>query len=848
MTPTPSRAKGGKSATAKKSARLSEYKSKRDFSKTPEPIARKVARRGKTLQFVVQKHDARRLHFDLRLELDGVLKSWAVTRGPSMKPGVRRLAVQTEDHPMAYKDWEGEIPKGEYGGGTMIVWDRGTWTPEGDPREGLNNGKLSFLLDGERLKGAFTLVRMKDEGKRKNWLLIKRTDEHAMAEEGAEPVEQIMSSAVSGRTNADIAAAKALRPDHKARTAKAETIRPTDLLKLPGSRKGILPAFVEPSLAVSAAEPPKSGNWLHEIKHDGYRIQARLDGGKVKLLTRKGLDWSKRFPTIKKSLEALKVKSALLDGEIIVQNESGHSSFSGLQAALKSSSFDRMAFYVFDLLHLNGIDLRGVSLDGRKAVLSKLLTSVSQEFSLRYIDHLEEKEGDILSHACRLGLEGIISKRADLPYVSGRGEHWVKSKCMLRQEFVIVGYLPASDRKNAIGSLVLAYYNDGKLHYAGRAGTGYSDEVAASLFQMLSPLKSEVPKFSNAITRSSTKDVVWVKPELVAEVEYRGRTADGLLRQAAYAGLREDKPAVEVVLEQKQNFIPQHGKRPDQADQVSFKFTSPDRKLWEDVGITKQALGNFYSNIACWIMPHIEGRVLSLVRCPDGVSEKCFFAKHAWMGLDKSIHLVDVGDEKAMMMVKDIRGVLALVQMSVLEIHVWGSVNTHIETPDRLIFDLDPGEGIDWDDIRNAAVELKERLDAMKLKSFVKTSGGKGLHVVVPVEPIADWSIAKAFCKAVAQQMALDSPSRYVASMAKNRRKGRIFIDYLRNSRGATAIAPYSTRARAGATVAVPIDWSELPAIESSGQFTVLTLENRLTNLADDPWKDIGRLRQKLPL
>lgn len=829
----------------KASGKLESYKRKRDFSKTAEPEAKAAPFRKKSLQFVVQKHDARRLHFDLRLELGGVLKSWAVTRGPSMKPGVRRLAVETEDHPMAYKEWEGVIPHGEYGGGTMIVWDRGTWKPEDDPQAALSKGKLNFTLSGERLKGGFTLVRMKEEGKRKNWLLIKRTDVHAIFAEVAEPADEIMTSTVSGRTNEDLAKAKTLRADHKARARREETVAARDLLKLQGARKAILPPFIEPSLAMSVAEPPPSGNWIHEIKHDGYRIQARLDGGKVNLLTRKGLDWSKRFPTIVEALKSVSAKAALIDGEVVAQDESGHSSFSGLQADLKSSRHDRIVFYAFDLLYLNGVDLRGVALAQRKSTLSDLISGSPQKSALRFNDHLEESGEQILVHACRLGLEGIISKQAGLPYISGRGEHWVKSKCMLRQEFVIVGFMNASDRKNAIGSLVLGYYEDGALRHAGRAGTGYSGEVSQSLFQLLLPLKSVKPQFANTVSRAATKDVVWVKPELVAEIEYRGRTSDGLLRQAAYAGLREDKPASEVVLEQKQDFIPQHAAEPAR---TRFEFSHPDRKLWEDAGVTKQALGDYYGNIAAWILPHVRGRVLSLVRCPDGTAGKCFFAKHAWMGLDKSIQLFDIGEEKPMMVVNDIRGILALVQMSVLEIHVWGSGIKNIETPNRLIFDLDPGEGVTWSGIREAAVELKDRLAAIKLNSFVKTSGGKGLHVVVPVKPEADWNAVKAFCKAVAQQMASDSPLRYVASMAKNRRSGRIFIDYLRNSRGATAIAPYSTRAREGAPVAVPLDWTELSSIGSSSQFTVMTVEQRLANLDVDPWKDIDRLKQKLPI
>lgn len=828
---------------------LLDYSAKRDFSKTAEPKPAPVAKRTPRLVFVVQKHDARRLHFDLRLALDGVLKSWAVTRGPSMRAGVRRLAVETEDHPMAYKAWEGVIPQGEYGGGTMIVWDTGTWHPEGDPRHGLAEGHLTFRLAGKRLKGTWSLVRMKEDGARKNWLLIKRSDEHALKPGEKEPAEVEMASVISGRSNEDLAHAGALRPDHKARRTHKAAVKPKGLSRLPGARKAILPPFVEPSLAVLAPRPPSGPGWLHEIKHDGYRIEARLDGGRVSLLTRKGLDWTKRFPTVTAAVKALAARATLIDGEIVVQDENGRASFSGLQSDLKAGRHDRMVFHAFDLLHLDGKDLRGVPLRERKRILAELIAASPPHPALRYNDHLEQTGDEILVEACRLGLEGIVSKRSDMPHVSGRGEHWVKSKCMLRQEFVVVGFLPASDRKEAVGSLVLAYYEGERLVHAGRAGTGYSAAEAASLYRQLKPLQAERPKFRNTLSRPAARDVVWVRPRLVAEIEYRGRTADGLLRQAAYVGLREDKPPAEVVLEVDPGFIPQHdAPKPARRRAAAFAFSHPDRLLWPDVGITKQELGDYYAAVARWILPHVEGRVLSLLRCPGGTGEKCFFAKHAWMGLDAAITLVDTGDDKPMMAVDSLPGLLALVQANVMEIHVWGSRVADLERPDGLIFDLDPGEGVSWEDVKQAAVELKERLSRFGLTSFVKTSGGKGLHVTVPLEPSLGWDMAKAFTKAVAQQMASDAPRRYVATMAKSRRSGRIFIDYLRNGRGATAVAPYSPRARAGAGVAMPLDWSELAALPGAAHFTLRTAPQRLARLAEDPWKDIGRIRQRLKL
>ncbi|MBC8036363.1 MAG: DNA ligase D, partial [Rhizobiales bacterium] len=724
---------------------------------------------------------------------------------------------------------------------------RGTWTPDGDPQKSLKAGKLSFSLEGKRLKGHWALVRMKLDGKdkKRNWLLIKGRDAHAIGEAEPEPVEKATVSAISGVSNDDLAKGKTLRPDHRARARKPDTMAPTaTLAKLAGAKKAILPVFVEPSLAVSAAQPPDGPEWLHEIKHDGYRMQARIDGGKVELLTRKGLDWTKRFHPVAKALKNLPVQAALIDGEIIAQDAAGHSSFSSLQVDLKAGRHDRLAYYVFDLLYCNGVDLRGVALQERKRILASLMASADASTTLRYSEHLDVGGETILAHACKLGLEGIISKRGDMPYLSGRGEHWVKSKCMLRQEFAVVGFVPSAAVKNAIGSLVLGYHKNGELVHAGRAGTGYSSEEALSLRKILQPLAEDKPKFRKTPTAVSMKDVIWVKPQLVAEIEYRGWSADSLLRQAAYKGLREDKAAAEVVLEKT---VAVTARQPKAAT-AHVKLTHPERVLWEQNGFTKQALANFYAGIAKWIIPHIGGRILSLVRCPQGAGGQCFFTKHAWMGMNEGVRLVDTGDEKPMLAIDGIEGLLTLVQMNVLEIHVWGSQAKDMDRPDRMIFDLDPGEDVTWADVRNAALELRQRLETVGLRSFVKTSGGKGLHVVVPLQPRADWDEVKAFSKAFAGLMATDTPRRYVANMAKNRRRGRIFIDYLRNGRGATAIAPYSTRSRPGAPVSVPVEWSELPDITAGDQFTVDNLEHRLNHLKRDPWAELPGHKQTLPL
>jgi bifunctional non-homologous end joining protein LigD len=824
--------------------RLKPYREKRDFAKTQEPVP--ILGKKPGWQFVVQKHDARRLHFDLRLELDGVLKSWAVTKGPSLIPGVKRLAIQTEDHPMDYLEWEGVIPKGEYGGGTMIVWDRGTWTPDGDPEKGLKKGHLQFVLSGKRLKGLWDLVRMsRRKGEKKDpWLLIKRTDEFAITSEDEEPVATEHKSVLSKRSNEDFAKQKAIRPDHAARqkVQKSSKVALPNVSRLAGAKKGILPVFIEPSLATLSDKPPSGGKWLHEIKYDGYRMQARLDGGKVTLLTRKGLDWTKRFATIERELKTLPLSSGLLDGELIVQDESGVSSFSGLQSDLKSGKHSRMAYMVFDMLYCEGTNLTGVPLIDRKKALQAVLTSLPANSPARFSEHLEGSAEELLQHACRLGLEGIISKQASSKYVSSRSVHWIKSKCNLRQEFVIVGYVPSTATKAAIGSLVLGYYDGGALVHAGRVGTGFSNELARDLMKALQPLETPQPKFKNAVAVASSRGVKWVKPQLVAEVEYRGWTSDNLLRQASFKGLREDKPPTEIRREQTGS-----GAMQKEASISEFRLTHPERVLWEDAGVTKEGLAEFYASIADWILPHITNRVLSLVKCPEGSGEKCFYAKHAWKGADESLKLVNVDEGKPMVAITDLRGLLALVQSSVLEIHPWGSQIKNLELPDRLTFDLDPGDGVEWADVISGAQEIRERLKGMKLDSFVKTTGGKGLHVVVPLKPKAGWEAAKDFCQSLAEAMAHDSPAKYVSVMTKSRRRGRIFVDYLRNGRGATAVAAYSTRAREGAPVSTPLTWEELSTGIRANHFKVENVRQRLDFLMRDPWGGFFETRQSLP-
>jgi bifunctional non-homologous end joining protein LigD len=823
---------------------LERYAQKRDFARTPEPSASPGPSGGH--EFVVQKHAARRLHYDLRLELDGVLKSWAVTRGPSLTLGEKRLAVRTEDHPVDYLEFEGNIPKGEYGGGSMIVWDRGEWTPEGDPQFGLKKGHLAFVLDGTRLKGLWHLVRIKPRKGEKTepWLLMKAEDEFARHPGDPEITDEETTSYLSGRTNDELAAAGEVRADHAARgkVAKARKRALPDVGEVEGARKKLLPQFQEPSLASPCEQPPGGPKWIHEIKHNGYRMQARIDGGIVKLLTRKALDWTERFPSIAAAVKNIGLASALLDGEIVVEDANGITSFNNLQADLSSGRQDRFRYFVFDILYCEGFDLTRAALIDRKNLLRQILAGLPGNLPIAFSDHMDTDGPTMLEHACRLGLEGIISKRKDLPYRAGRGDHWLKSKCIDRQEFLILGYVPSTADSHAVGALALGYYVEQALHYAGRVGTGWSATQARALRETLDRIVAKKPPLANGLPDGAEKGVVWVEPRLVAEIEFREWTGDRMLRAASFKGLREDKSPEEIVLETAPKTAKASGKR-----DAKVRLTHPERILWPESGITKQGLADFYTEIADWILPHIIDRPLSMLRCPSGTGAKCFFAKHPWQGLDESVTRIDVGEKEPMLVIDDLAGLINLVQASIVEIHPWGSRTKNLEKPDRLIFDLDPGEEVSWNEVIAAAKDVRDRLNTLGLTSFLKTSGGKGLHVVVPIEPRADWDEAKAFTAALAAQMALDHPDKYIATLSKRARHGRILIDYLRNGRGATAVAPYSTRGRPNASVSTPIEWDEISDGLKADHYTLDNLGHRLKFLKRDPWEGFFTIKQRLP-
>ncbi len=819
---------------------LETYHRKRDFSRTAEPKG-KILPASDRARFVIQKHAARRLHYDLRLEMDGVLKSWAVTRGPSLIPGEKRLAVHVEDHPLDYAAFEGTIPAGEYGGGSVLVWDEGTWSPIGDPAKGMRKGHLEFALHGQKLMGRWHLVRMaqRPEEKRENWLLIKGEDKHSRAKGSADILEEQPESVVSGRDISEIAETRTGQSDSpgpapKKRTSRKGASPDGDPVPMRGAVAAALPDFVAPMLATLVKSAPTGRDWLHEIKFDGYRLQARLDGGKVTLLTRSGLDWTSRFgDRLLSALRRLPVDNALLDGELVVENSSGASDFPALQADLSEGRSERFALYLFDLLFLNGQDLRKVPLVDRKTRLDRLLAGAEEP--LRYSDHFRENGNLILQHACRLSLEGIVSKRADGPYLSGRGKAWVKSKCSDRQEFVIGGFVPSTVLREAIGSLLLGVFDAGRLRYVGRVGTGFTQTTAKALHDQLSRIKSAESPFGTGLSAEERRGAIFTRPELIAEVEFRAWTADAHLRHASFRGLREDKEARDVVQEGSS------GAAAAATPRRRVKLTHPDRVYWPDTGLTKEGLADYYEGMWPAISPFIVGRPLALVRCPDGIAGQTFFQKHAWKGMNPAIRQIQDPKDKAgepLVGVDDLDGLIGLVQAAALEIHPWGSTITDWERPDMIIMDLDPGENVPWADVIVAAHEVRERLGKAGLAAFVKTSGGKGLHVVTPLVPAADWTAVKAFTQALAKDMAADSPDHYVATITKSKRKGKILIDYLRNQRGATAVAPYSTRARPGAPVSAPIAWEELGSEIGPAYFTLVNMPSRQSAIAANPWAD----------
>lgn len=859
---------------------LEEYQRKRDFRQTPEPAGRRSPRKKPAaLSFVVQKHAARRLHYDFRLELGGVFLSWAIPKGPSLDPGEKRLAVHVEDHPIEYGRFEGVIPKGQYGGGTVLLWDRGSWTPEGpDPEAAYRKGSLKFRLDGEKLHGHWALVRMggkaAKEG-RENWLLIKERDEVAVPGSDTALVDENPLSVATGRSMESIAAERdrvwdARRGEMAADPAPvAKPARKTEWTPPRGARKRAMPDAVTPQLATLVEAPPDGDEWLHELKYDGYRLLARIEGGEVRLLTRNRLDWTGKFPALARALAGLSVDAVLIDGEVVALKPDGTTSFAELQDRLSRGDTSGLVYYAFDLLYRDGYDLTGATLEDRKTALADFVMSEPGGI-VRYSDHQRGRGPDFFRHACNYELEGTIAKRRDRPYRVGRGTDWLKVKCCKSDEFVVIGFTEPSGQRHGFGALLLGYYDKrGELHYAGRCGTGYSDAVLDELHRSLVALERRDPPA--ALPKGvSKKGVHWVEPRLVAEVRYANWTADGILRHAAFQGLREDKNPEEIVYDPKgdsphppaasaaasplsrtadEGVRPRAAARDGSISFESVRLTNPDRVLYPDQGITKLGLAQYYAAIKDWALPELRNRPLSLVRCPEGQGKECFYQKHLSSGVPDALGRVEIAEKsgsETYLVIEDLPGLVAVVQMGVLEIHPWGSTVAKLETPDRITFDFDPDAGLPWQRITEAAIEMREALLGVGLQSFAKTTGGKGLHVVVPVAPKLGWEAIKEFAKWVAERFVAAYPDRFTSNMAKRARSGRIFIDYLRNGRGATAIGAYSPRARPGAPVATPLFWDEVESGVKPDRFTVATLPDRLAKLKSDPWAELPKLRQSI--
>jgi bifunctional non-homologous end joining protein LigD len=810
---------------------LDRYNEKRDFSKTSEPVGTEHEV-GPALSFVVQKHAASRLHYDFRLEMDGVLRSWAVPKGPSYDTSQKRLAVEVEDHPLEYGDFEGVIPQGEYGGGTVMVWDRGTWAPHGDPVQMYRDGSMKFELHGSKLKGAWALVRMKrkENERTDSWLLIKERDRFTAPLSERDVLKDQPVSAKSGRTMEEITVQGPTRDDDG---GEADA----DPASTPGAEKAPLPDSVQPELATAVSEVPEGDGWLHEIKLDGYRALCRIKDGEPRFFTRSGADWTDRFAALVPGASALPVQDAWLDGEVVVLRPDGTTSFGALQAELSRGPAADVVFFAFDLLYLDGYDLRGARLAERKALLHSVVGDATGR--VRYVDHVVGHGRVFHDEACSLALEGSVSKRADAAYRAGRSRDWRKRKCLGREEFAVVGFTDSAGGR-ALGALALgAVGPSGTIAYAGRVGTGFSDTEATGLRARLEPLATaDAP---TDVPAAEAKGVHWVRPEVVVEVEFAEWTESDVLRHPSFVGIREDKTAGEVATRKPRAV--------GDATIAGVTLTHPEKVLFEASGFTKRQLAEYYETVSEWMLPHLAGRPLVLVRCPHGSKGECFYQKDASTGFPASIGTVAIEHDEGTVhyaLVDEVADLVSLAQLGVLEIHSWGSLADDVERPDRLIFDLDPGPEVAWDAVIQAAVLLRDRLETLNLGAFVKTTGGKGLHVVTPIVRDIDWGEARSVAKTIADALAAEAPDSYTTNPLKDRRQGRIFIDYIRNTRGATAVAAYSTRARERAPVSVPIRWDELEAGVRSDGYTISSVPRRLEALVADPWAGYEAARAPL--
>lgn len=827
---------------SRKGRSLERYNAMREFDRTSEPTGR-PGRTDTGRSFVVQKHAARRLHYDFRLEHDGVLLSWAVPKGPSLAVGDRRLAVQTEDHPIDYRDFEGTIPEGQYGGGPVIVWDRGTWRPIGDPDAGMAKGHLDFELEGERLRGRFTLVRTKGDEKKPSWLLIKRSDAFATTGSDESIVDREPTSILTGRTIEQVEAGVPALP--------ARDERVTDLPEF---------ASIEPQLATLVKAVPSAGPWIYEIKYDGYRALAWLDDGKVRVASRRGLEWTRKVRGIAGALSRVRARTAIFDGEIAYVLPDGRTDFQSLQNALGGGGpeeEERLVYFVFDLLFYDGVDLRQEPLERRKDLLRTILAGEGPPLLMS--GHLEDGAA-FFREACKAGLEGIIGKRSDRPYVSGRTKDWIKVKCDRRQELVIVGYTPPKGSRHGLGALLLGVMEPGGLRYVGKVGTGFSDATLKDLSGRLAKMRVDEPPVTNP---PRMRDVRWVTPDLVAQVRFSEWTGDGRLRHPSFEGLRLDKAPRDVHREREEPTPRTHAQKPRAHGDTRIdgvKISHPDRLLDVTSGLTKLDLARYAGAIAETMFPFVKKRPLMLFRCPEGTQDtvfrqsdrrqgkktSCFVQKHSGQGINAAnLGSSHAGDEEVLF-VEQPRHIVLLAQQNAVELHGWGTTMPRWDRPDWIVFDLDPDEALPWSDVVDAAFEVREALRTLRLESWVKTTGGKGLHVVVPIARRYDWTTVKNAAHEIALLLTRAAPDRYVATMSKRARKGRIFIDYLRNGEGATAVLPYSPRARPGLPVALPMPWDELRGCHP-GELTIQTVPRLVASRREDPWSTLLGTKQTLP-
>jgi bifunctional non-homologous end joining protein LigD len=796
--------------------RLERYREMRDFGITPEPRGKKTAPRKRELRYYIQRHDATRLHYDFRLELEGVLKSWAVPKGPSLDPADKRLAVQTEDHPLEYGEFEGVIPEKQYGAGEVLLWDKGIWTPEDrDPPAALRKGRLHFHLDGEKLHGSWILTRIRGAEAKPQWLLIKRNDDEA-------------------RSDRDITEE---RPESVKQAPKAAK-------RAKRAKKADLPQFVAPQLATLVTEPPKTGDWVYEVKHDGYRMLARVSKKKVRIFTRSGKDWTARLPHLERALGKLGLDDTWLDGEIVVLRPDGRSSFQLLQNAFEAHANSKIVYFVFDAPFLEGLDLRQLPLRERKQRLKKVLGKSND--AIRFSDDLSGTAQEVLDHACKLGLEGLIGKQADSVYVSGRTKSWIKLKCRLRQDFVIAGYTAPGGSRHGFGALVLGVYErPGRLIYAGKVGTGFDDARLTSLSGRFSSLRRDDSPLANP---PREKGIQWLRSVLVAEVAFTERTNEGVIRQGSFMGLREDLPAKSVGLERAQK-PPEVKKTGETSDSPvsGIKISHPDRLIWPSLGISKLELARYCEAVGEWLVPQVANRPLTLVRCPDGAEAPCFYQRHLNMGASPGEVLTFKRERSSKghyIFVNTLPGVISVVQNGAVEFHTWGATLPDAKHPDRITIDLDPDPELPWKKLVEATKLTRALIEGLKLKCFLKTTGGKGLHVVFPLQRRHTWDEVKEFAHSIAKFLVKAEPKLFTANMAKKKRGGRIFVDYLRNAETASAVAAYSTRARPGAHVSTPLAWDELDNTDIRGAFTVKNIPERLGKT--DPWADYARTRQSI--